>query len=263
VLRCLTSLTAILLVFPGAAFAQTPPDRLAGSSWRLVRFAGSDGKAIRPDAASKYTIDFGTDGRVTAQIDCNRGRSTWKSSGAGRLEFGPFALTRAMCPPAPLNDRLPGDLSAVRSYTIRNDHLFLPLVADGGVYEFEPMSSGEASNQPAASLENTNWRLTSLGDTPVTATSPAPHITLDQASRRVNGSGGCNRITGSYELDGNRLRFSHMAATLMACAAGLDTEKAFLHALEQVRTWKAPGQQLELDDADGHPVARFEARPAK
>jgi heat shock protein HslJ len=44
----------------------------------------------------------------------------------------------------------------------------------------------------------------------------------------------------------------------MACVSGMETEKAFLQALEQVRTWKITGQQLELIDETGHPVARLE-----
>lgn len=214
---------------------------------------GSDGKTITPGDASKYTIAFGTDGNVSARIDCNRGRGTWKSSGPGRLEFGPLALTRAMCAPAVLNDRLPTDLPAVGSYAIRNGHLFLTLLADSGVYEFEPI----AKSTP---LENTDWTLTALGDVTVSAPSSAqtPHIMLNQANRRVSGSGGCNRITGSYLLNRNRLRFTQVAATLMACIDGMETEKAFLHALEQVRTWKIAGPQLELDDANGHPVARLD-----
>jgi uncharacterized lipoprotein YbaY len=45
-----------------------------------------------------------------------------------------------MCPPAPLNDRIVKDWEFVRSYTIKDGHLFLSLMADGGNYEFEPAS---------------------------------------------------------------------------------------------------------------------------
>jgi heat shock protein HslJ len=53
---------------------------------------------------------------------------------------------------------------------------------------------------------------------------------------------------------------SQMAGTRMACQEGSDTEKAFLGALEQVHAWKIMGQHLELFDASGALVARFEAR---
>jgi para-nitrobenzyl esterase len=109
-----------------------------------VKFQSSDEKTLVPDDKAKYTIYFGSDGRVSARIDCNRGTGTWKSSGPNQLQFGPLALTRAACPVGSLHDRLAKDWEFVRSYIIRNRHLFLSLVADGGIYEFEPMP-GEKS----------------------------------------------------------------------------------------------------------------------
>jgi copper homeostasis protein (lipoprotein) len=111
-------------------------------------------------------------------------------------------------------------------------------------------------------LENTYWKLTRLGDTAVTVASQQrePHFILNPKSRRVGGSGGCNRLTGSYELNGDRLTFGQMAGTMMACPEGGDTEKVFLEALRQVKKWKITGQHLELFDAAGTLVARFEAR---
>lgn len=47
---------------------------------------------------------------------------------------------------------------------------------------------------------------------------------------------------------------------MMACVAGMDTEKEYLETLPQVRTWKVLGQHLELFDAAGTMLARFEAR---
>lgn len=78
------------------------------------------------------------DGSLTARIDCNRGRGTWKSAAPGQVELGPLALTRAMCPPGSLHDRIVRHLPIVRSYVVRDGRLFLSLMADGGIYEFEP-----------------------------------------------------------------------------------------------------------------------------
>jgi para-nitrobenzyl esterase len=117
---------------------------LGGTSWRLVEFRGGDDTTLRPDVRAKYTITFETDGRLSARIDCNRGRGTWKSTGAPVLELGPLALTRAQCPPGSLHDQIVKQWPYVRSYVMRDGHLFLSLMADGGIYEFEPMSSGES-----------------------------------------------------------------------------------------------------------------------
>ena len=78
---------------------------------------------------------------------------------------------------------------------------------------------------------------------------------------RLGGSGGCNRLLGSYELDGDTLTFGQMATTKMACGQGMDTEQAFLAVLTQVQTWKIVSEHLELFDAGSNLLARFEARP--
>jgi hypothetical protein len=49
-----------------------------------------------------------------------------------------MAVTRVECPPGSLYDRFARDVGTVRSYAVRNGHLFVALVADAGVYEFEP-----------------------------------------------------------------------------------------------------------------------------
>ncbi|HEY7240825.1 MAG TPA: META domain-containing protein [Burkholderiales bacterium] len=122
--------------------AQTQPQSaaaaLGGTSWQLVKFQGGDGSVLTPDDRSKYTLAFAVDGVVNARIDCNRGRGGWKSSGPNQLEFGPMAITRAMCPAGSLHDQIVKQLPHVRSYVMKDGHLFLSLVADGGIYEFEP-----------------------------------------------------------------------------------------------------------------------------
>jgi TPR repeat protein len=126
----------------------------------------------------------------------------------------------------------------------------------------QPATSG---GDVTASLENTYWKLTRLGETPICMASQQqePHFVLDSESRRVNGSGGCNRLMGSYKLNGDQLTFSQMAGTKMACLEGMETENAFLDVLKKVNRWKITGQQLELFDAAGNLLASCEARRLK
>jgi heat shock protein HslJ len=129
----------------GIAFRQTAtPPRLQGTAWQLVKFQGGDDTTLTPDEKAKYTIEFSAGGRLTVRIDCNRGRGTWKSTGPGQLEFGPLALTRAQCPPGSLHDRIVKQWSLIRSYVLKDGHLFLALMADGGTYEFEPAAKAQA-----------------------------------------------------------------------------------------------------------------------
>ena len=52
---------------------------------------------------------------------------------------------------------------------------------------------------------------------------------------------------------------SGIASTLMACAAGMEQEQAFLGALGEAARWRVLGSHLELFDAHGAIVARLEA----
>jgi para-nitrobenzyl esterase len=140
------------LLVPSACAVRAPaPARsalidLGGTSWQLVKFQSSDEKLLTPDDPAKYTISFGTDGSISARIDCNRGRGTWKSSGPNQLQFGPLALTRAQCPPGSLHDRVVKDWEYVRTYTLKGGQLFLALMADGGIYEFTPIGGSTGTS---------------------------------------------------------------------------------------------------------------------
>jgi heat shock protein HslJ len=125
---------------PPDSSSPSPSAGVAGTSWQLVKFQGGDGTTLTPDDRAKYTIEFVPGGRLIARIDCNRGRGTWKSSGPGQIEFGPMALTRAQCPPGSLHDQIMKQWGNIRSFVIRDGHLFLALMADGGIYEFEPIA---------------------------------------------------------------------------------------------------------------------------
>lgn len=114
----------------------------------------------------------------------------------------------------------------------------------------------------AAELENTYWKLVRLGDQPVqvAAQEREPHLILQAESRRIAGSGGCNRLIGGYELEGEQLTFGQLATTRMACPDVMELEDAFLRALELAAQWDILDDHLELYDRTGRLLARFEAR---
>jgi heat shock protein HslJ len=128
----LLMLVACCIRLPSAA-GQDAAASLAGTSWELIKFQGSDDTTLTPDDRSKYTLAFGADGNVTVRLDCNRGRGTWKSGGPNQLQFGPLVLTRAMCPAGSLHDQIAKNWDYVRGYVLKDGHLYLSLMADGGI----------------------------------------------------------------------------------------------------------------------------------
>jgi heat shock protein HslJ len=124
---------------------------------------------------------------------------------------------------------------------------------------------GGRIESPDELLEGTYWKLVVLGNEPVAAVEKQRevHFILHPSDKRVSGSGGCNRIAGRYKLEGDRLTFGKVAATMMACPQGMETERNFVAALQKVSSARINQQQLELLDADGGIVARFEAAHLK
>lgn len=110
-------------------------------------------------------------------------------------------------------------------------------------------------------LEGTRWALLRLGDEAVPAgdNRREAFFVLEPGEHRISGTGGCNRLIGSYELDGTRLSFKQLALTRMACP-DVQYENAFARALENTASWKVSGAHLELSDAAGTMLARFESR---
>jgi heat shock protein HslJ len=115
-----------------------------------------------------------------------------------------------------------------------------------------------AGNRP---LRGTYWKLVRLGDAPVevTAGQAEPQLVFASDALQVSGSGGCNRITGGFTLEGNRVHLGPLAGTMMACANGMEQEQRFLNSLNHVERYRISGQQLELLDGSGAVLARFEA----
>lgn len=104
------------------------------------------------------------------------------------------------------------------------------------------------------------WKLVELNGKPVIPDSSfarEPHIILKEADNRVNGNGGCNTISGYYEVRGrNRIAFSKMITTQMACA-NAQLERQFLDALQKADHFIIMGDTLILNRARMAPLARF------
>ena len=140
------SLLMAVLAFCLPAVAVSSPDssaksmsELAGTVWQLVRITSADDSVYEPDDRTRYRIDFREDGSVAILADCNRGKGSWMSESQGHLVFGPIASTKALCAPESLSGKYLAQFQRVRSYTLKDGHLFLATDADGSIVEFESL----------------------------------------------------------------------------------------------------------------------------
>lgn len=143
-MRRMLALASVVIISASAvAQKSTGGNPLSGTSWQLVKFQGPDERTVTVDDKSKYTIKFGSDGRVVARVDCNRASSTWRVTAKGELKFGSWSRTSAKCGPGSLHDQIVTEGADVRNFSIKDGHLFLSGMEGGGYYELEPMPAGK------------------------------------------------------------------------------------------------------------------------
>ena len=160
-------------------------------------------------------------------------------------------------PGQPLKVELEGRISLTPPAGTEGD---LPVIS---VMRFNHIWPGETCGQRFATspLENSYWKLTRIAYQPILLApgQREPYLVLQAQDRKLTGYAGCNRMTGSYALTENELRFSQTATTKMACVKGMDTEDEFLKALDEVRQWHIDGEHLTLSNEYGAVLAVFEA----
>jgi putative lipoprotein len=114
-------------------------------------------------------------------------------------------------------------------------------------------------NPPDRMLINTYWKLTALRSAPAVAPGRQreAHVVLQADGQSIVGSGGCNRLTGTYRVEGEALTIETLATTEMACEEGMAQEERFLESLREVRRHRIRGDRLELLDEAGGVLARL------
>ena len=111
-------------------------------------------------------------------------------------------------------------------------------------------------------LAGTRWTLVSLsGQTPV----KEYPVTLHFTGAELDGETGCNSYGGSYEADGDRMRFPEdpggvgIWSTAMGCEPWdiMRQEEEYLRTLRQVTNYRLVGNRLELMDREGRRTLVF------
>jgi putative lipoprotein len=108
-------------------------------------------------------------------------------------------------------------------------------------------------------LAYTEWELVELAGEAV-AVGPdeiRPSLVLDLEESRVSGSGGVNRLSGTFALAERELRFGPLATTRMAGPKdAMAREQGFLDALARVTSYELDGRTLTLSSG-GEAIARL------
>lgn len=110
-------------------------------------------------------------------------------------------------------------------------------------------------------IENTKWIITALKGQDMSDREKNGQIiyfTLNSEDHRVSGYSGCNTFMGTYKLEeGNRISFSQMASTRMACPDAKIDEAQILSIFETADNFTISGDALALNKAKMAPLAEF------
>jgi len=112
------------------------------------------------------------------------------------------------------------------------------------------------------SIVGTYWKLIEIQGKPVAdgSTQKEPYIRLDADGNRIEASGGCNGMGGTFELsEPNRVKFSQLIGTMMACE-NMEVENGLKRALESADSYHLSGDTLQLFRARMAPLAKFVAK---
>jgi hypothetical protein len=147
-------------------------DPLVGTMWRLVEFRSMNDAigSVRPEDPSLYIMHLNGDGTVRLRLNCNYANGAWSASPddegeGGRFEFGALAATGAACSQPSLDEDILTQARFIRSYQLKDGSLYLSVLAEGGVYVWEPYSGTPPSVYVPASPEDggpRNWEVTGV-----------------------------------------------------------------------------------------------------
>jgi heat shock protein HslJ len=204
-------------VATGELADQQNPQILAGTAWRLVEFQSMDDATgtVRPDDASLYTMRLHGDGTVNMRLNCNLANGSWSAvsssdMNSGRFEFGPLAMTRTLCPPSSMDESIAAQAQYIRSYLMRDGRLYLSLMADGGIYAWEPLKEDTVAtvipSAPEAGGPRT-WEVSGVSSTLNLREEPSVSASVIARYRpgTLLDNLGCRQVQGKFWCDVQQL----------------------------------------------------------
>jgi heat shock protein HslJ len=224
------------------ASAAEPSNPLINTEWTLMRF-GTPGQQAEPVANTTITAIFHDTGRVDGRSGCNSFFANYTVNNnlltveqAGRTEMG--------CEQAVMNQEnaFLEALTAAESYAVAGDTLTI-------AYKGGQMFLRSLPKTDGTPLFETPWQLTGfvVGDV-ASSTIAGSRVTMRLANGVIRGTAGCNRYSGAYATEEDRIKISELISTKMACTADgvMEQETRFLDTLSKVETWAIDGQTLSF-----------------
>jgi heat shock protein HslJ len=217
---------------------------LTGTNWVLVS-SGDPNNPTPVEQGIVITAVFSEDGYLSGLSGCNQYNVSYTLSGE-QLTLGPIAITQMACTTGmDAEQAYLSALTTAQQAKVTGLTLTITYNQGAGVLNYI------AANVP---LENSLWTLTLMNGQPITADTniTATFTPGDTPGEGViNGSSGCNTYNASYTLNGSNITVGPAAVTRMYCEGTMDTEQAYLTALQASTSYEIFVDTLVLTNPSG------------
>lgn len=230
----------------------TDANDLIGVVW-VLDDASIAGLVDEASPGAQVTLTF-EEGQAHGTAACNSYSGAYRADDDGSMSFDGFAVTEMGCDP-PIMALESAYLSALDQVTTFGIEGNLSLTGGDVVLGFNE----EAPVEPLP-LVGTMWTLTSVASGDAVTSVVSGTITVGfAADETFSRSAGCNRFDGTYSVTGDRLSFSPLATTKMACADHvMAQERVFLDTMSEVASYDIEGPQLTVLDGSGAMLLGFD-----
>lgn len=136
-------------------------------------------------------------------------------------------------------------------FSTTTDHPFYPGKKNNTQVMVQRVSA--PANSTSAKNFTGKWKVANIAGKAVVGTKP---LNIEVTSGgRIGGHSGCNGFGGTFTLKGDKVTFSRMAGTLMACSEALmRQEHALYEAFSKARRYELVSQRVKFFNDRGHEI---------
>ena len=214
------------------------------TTWVLVA-SGDPGTPAKLTPGVVITAIFAPDGVLSGFSGCNTYATSYTAS-EGQLTVNPPAATMMACPSGMEEEAAYLDaLSKAESYEVVGSRLTIRADQGSSVLVYT------SANLP---LQNTLWSLVDFAGNPTPEGVEITAVFLPEGAdvpATVGGSAGCNNYNAGFTLDWQNITIGPAATTMMFCEGAMETETAYLAALQAAQTYQILANTLTLETISG------------
>lgn len=247
------AIVALVFLVSGCAMTkskQGASSDLVGKKWQLIEV---EGNTVQEKVNGKMPyLELGADGRYAANGGCNGigGNYEWKRKNG--IKFNRGMSTMMACNDMSAERGLLNLIENADRYHLEDEVLIFTQGNGAPLAKFRSTANESSEENKTTALEG-SWELDYVidpdgNDFEELYAARKPILTFEEGATKVSGNSSCNNFSGKVTINGQRIQFSPLAMTRMACPG--DGERVFTQALQKVTTFDVQGETLNfvMDD---------------